>query len=488
MLSHPRCSIDSQIAARSLPMVCALAMVYSMAGSAPAQSTPAQRPPNIVLILADDLGYGDLGCYGQKRLATPNIDRLAQQGMRLTQFYAGCTVCAPSRCVLMTGKHTGRCAIRGNSKESLSTDERVFTQDLSELGYRCGLIGKWGLGQAGSSGTPLNKGFHTFFGYLDQTHAHNFFPTFLDDHAGRWPLGNTVPGETETGAGVASIRRESAPDILLERALDFVRSQDSDPFFLFYSINLPHANNEAKQKGTQEFGFGQYADTSWPDAEKGFAHMVALLDTHVGRLVDAIDQMGLGDNTLILFSSDNGPHHEGGHNDRFFESSGAVRGSKRDLLEGGIRVPGIVRWTGRIEAGSVSDQLGAFDDVYPTLLELAGRPYDSLHAALPEGTGVSLLPTFLGKPSEQRQRPYLYWSFYESGMGQAVREGWWKAIEQPLGTSVRLYRLDRDLREQHDLAATEPETLARLTSHMRDAYRPGSEPWVLRAAPQKTPQ
>ncbi|MFM9064906.1 MAG: sulfatase-like hydrolase/transferase, partial [Pirellula sp.] len=234
----------------------------------------AERPPNIVLILADDLGYGDCGCYGQKILHTPSIDRLSQQGMRWTQFYAGSTVCAPSRCVLMTGKHTGRCLIRGNSKQSLPYSEVIFPQILREAGYRCGLFGKWGLGQAGSTGTPLKKGFDEFFGYLDQTHAHNFFPTFLDANESRKKLRNLVPNESPMGAGVASEKPDDSSELILEQALAFLEKYKSEPFFLFFSINLPHANNEAGNRGTQEFGFGKYSQESWPDAEKGFAHMV----------------------------------------------------------------------------------------------------------------------------------------------------------------------------------------------------------------------
>ncbi|MFM8571877.1 MAG: sulfatase-like hydrolase/transferase, partial [Pirellula sp.] len=301
------------------------------------------RPPNVVLILADDLGYGDLGCYGQTTLQTPNLDRLSRQGMRWTHFYAGSTVCAPSRCVLMTGKHTGRCLIRGNSKESLPAQVRTLPEVLKQSGYRCGLFGKWGLGQAGSSGTPLNKGFDAFFGYLDQTHAHNFFPTFLDENESRRNLSNIVPNASDSGAGVASQRNEDASELILKKAIEFVDKHRSEPFFLFYSVNLPHANNEAGKLGTQDFGFGKYSDKDWPDAEKGFAHMVEKMDAQVGKLVDHIDQLGLSDSTLVFFSSDNGPHHEGGHNDKFFKSSGAVRGSKRDLTDGGIRVPAIVR-------------------------------------------------------------------------------------------------------------------------------------------------
>lgn len=451
--------------------------------------TAADREtPNIVFILADDLGYGDCGCYGQKRLSTPNIDRLAAQGLRWTQFYAGSTVCAPSRCVLMTGKHTGRCLIRGNSKDSLPADEKVFTEVLAEQGYRCGLFGKWGLGQAGTSGAPLRKGFHEFFGYLDQTHAHNFFPTFLDANEGTFPLANIVPNASPAGAGVATERVDDASELILQGALSFVESHRDAPFFLFFSLNLPHANNEAGKLGTQEFGFGKYASTDWPDAEKGFAHCVEKMDQQIGRLVDRIDELGLGNSTVIFFSSDNGPHHEGGHSDRFFESSGPLRGSKRDLIDGGIRVPTIARWTGTITPNSTTDQLGCFDDLFPTFVRLATGTQATSKDLLPADlTGVSLVPTLLGKPGNQEQRDSLYWSFYEGAMGQALRTKEWKLVEQPYGSPVRLYNILDDSKEQHDLSDKHPDLVRELKAKMSKAYEPGEGPWVLRAS-KKLPE
>lgn len=442
-----------------------------------------RKAPNIVLILADDLGYGDCGCYGQKRLSTPNIDRLATEGLRWTHFYAGSTVCAPSRCVLMTGKHTGRCLIRGNSKDSLPANEKVFTEVLAEQGYHCGLFGKWGLGQAGTSGAPLRKGFHEFFGYLDQTHAHNFFPTFLDANDGTFPLANVVPNASPAGAGVATERVDDASELILQGALSFVESHRDAPFFLFFSLNLPHANNEAGKLGTQEFGFGKYASTDWPDAEKGFAHCVEKMDQQIGRLVDRIDELGLGNSTVIFFSSDNGPHHEGGHSDRFFESSGPLRGSKRDLIDGGIRVPTIARWTGTITPNSTTDQLGCFDDLFPTFVQLAAVSKEKSKDLLPADlTGVSLVPTLLGKPGNQEQRDSLYWSFYEGTMGQALRTKEWKLVEQPYGSPVRLYNISEDSKELHDLANDHPNLVRELSDKMAQAYKPGEGPWVLRAS------
>ena len=470
----------SELCRLSILCIVCIAMSIGMSIGLPIrlQAFEASRPPNIVFILADDLGYGDCGCYGQTRLKTPNIDRLASQGLRWTQFYAGSTVCAPSRCVLMTGKHTGRCLIRGNSKDNLPTDEKVFPEVLAQGGYKCGLFGKWGLGQAGSSGAPLRKGFSDYFGYLDQTHAHNFFPTFLDDMDGRKQLANIVPNESPAGAGVASQKVDDATELILQKALAFVEDQREAPFFLFFSLNLPHANNEAGKVGTQDFGFGNYATTDWPDAEKGFAHLVEKMDAQVGTLVDRIDQLGLGSSTLIFFSSDNGPHHEGGHSDRFFESSGPLRGSKRDLIDGGIRVPTIARWTGTIAPSTTTDQLGSFDDLFPTFADLANRASD----VPSDSTGVSLVPTLMGKPGEQKQREYLYWSFYEGGMGQAIRTRDWKLVEQPFGTPARLYEINSDLQENHNVANRFPDMVADLKTKMNQAYKPGEGPWVLRPA------
>lgn len=460
---------------RLLAMVLASAscLAVGVAGSVFAQG----KRPNIVLILADDLGYGDCGCYGQTRLRTPNIDELSRQGMRWTQFYAGSTVCAPSRCVLMTGKHTGRCIIRGNSKESLPYQERTFTEVLAHSKYRCGLFGKWGLGQADSSGSPWKKGFDRFFGYLDQTHAHNFFPTFLDENQGRVPLRNKVPKESTTGAGVATERLDDASELICDQAIDFIDQNQNIPFFLFFSINLPHANNEAGNQGTQEFGFGKFSDQDWPDSEKGFAHMVEKMDAQVGRIVDRIDSLGLGESTLILFSSDNGPHHEGGHKDTFFGSSGNLRGSKRSLTEGGIRVPTIARWTGKVAAGTISEQIGCFDDLFPTFADISG----SVEKLPSDITGVSLLPTLLGSPEQQTQRPYHYWSFYEGGHGQALRSGNWKLVEQPFGTEPKLFRLDLDPGETQDIAGSEPQQLAKMRQMVQDAYQPGNPPWILQS-------
>jgi arylsulfatase A-like enzyme len=439
---------------------------------AAAQSAPATRP-NIVFILADDLGYGDLGCYGQQRIRTPQIDRLAREGLRFTDFYAGSTVCAPSRCVLMTGYHTGHAHIRGNAGRDRPEIQMLRPQDLTvaeilqQAGYATALCGKWGLGDEGSVGVPTRQGFDYFYGYLNQFHAHNYYPAYLFENERRVPLANVVPGPEPFGTGVATQKRQYSADLITQAALDWLSRQGDRPFFLYYAPTLPHANNEAGQEGMEVPELGAYAQTDWPPAQKAHAAMISRLDADVGKILALLEAKGLDRNTLVFFSSDNGPHREGGNDPDFNDSNGPLRGIKRDLTEGGIRVPMIARWKGVIAPG-VSNHVGAFEDMLPTLAELAGASQ-----AVPADTdGISLVPTLLGRPEQQRQHDYLYWVFYERGGGQAARQGPWKAVQQPIHSPLRLYRLDRDLGEEHDLAAAEPEMARRMAEVMRMALRP----------------
>jgi arylsulfatase A-like enzyme len=438
------------------------------------------RRPNIVFILADDLGYGDLGCYGQKRIETPHIDRLAKEGMRFTDLYAGCTVCAPSRCVLMTGYHMGHCWVRGNAgrenREIQCLRERDVTvaEVLRKAGYATALCGKWGLGEEGTAGVPTRQGFDFFFGYLNQHHAHNYYPAYLFRGEKRAPLKNVVPGSGEFGVGVASEKVEYSADLITAEALAWIEQMKDRPFFLYYAPTLPHANNEGGREGMEVPDLGQYAKTDWPPQQKAHAAMISRLDADVGRLMEKLRQLGLDENTLVFFSSDNGPHAEGGNDPQFNDSNGPLRGIKRDLTEGGIRVPFICRWRGKITAGTTSNQIGSFADILPTLAELTGTTGE-LSKDL---DGLSIVPTLLGRPAEQKQHDYLYWAFYERGGAQAVRQGKWKAVQQPLNTPVRLYDLADDLGEDHDVAAEHPEVARKLTAAMREAYVP-SENWKL---------
>jgi arylsulfatase A-like enzyme len=450
--------------------------VFLMAGCA--WSAWGAERPNIIFILADDLGYGDLGCYGQQRIRTPNLDQMAREGMRFTDFYAASTVCAPSRCGLMTGYHMGRAFIRGNGKDNLRSEDVTVAEAMKSAGYATALIGKWGLGHEGSSGVPTRQGFDYFFGYLDQHHAHNYYPSFLVRSEQRVTLKNVVPGEGEFGEGVATKKVEYSHDLMMGEALRWVADHHRQTFFLYLALTMPHANNEARDAGMEVPDEGDYAQTDWPAPQKGHAAMISRMDRDIGRLMKQLQELGIDERTVVFFSSDNGPHREGGNNPDFNHSSGPLRGIKRDLTDGGIRVPMIVRWPGNIAAGSTSDWVGAFWDVPPTLAALAGADAGALP---PDIDGLSFAPTLLGK-GEQPQHDYLYWAFYERGGAQAVRMGRWKAVQQPYRTAVRLYDLQQDIGESSDVAAEHPQWVERAQTIMDQAYTP-SDRWQFPKTP-----
>jgi arylsulfatase A-like enzyme len=438
-------------------------------GWRPATTRTSEGKPNLIFIQADDLGYGELGCYGQKKFRTPNIDRMAAEGTRYTQYYAGSTVCAPSRCALMTGLHTGHCLIRGNARVNLRPQDVTVAKILKQAGYATGVAGKWGLGQEGSEGVPTRQGFDYFFGYLDQAHAHNYWPTFLVRNEERVKLKNVVPNEGKDGQGVASLRVEYSDDLIHREALSFIDRNREKPFFLYLAYTIPHANNEAGKKGMEIPDYGEFKDKDWPDPEKGRAAMIARLDRNVGAVLERIKELGLDGNTVIFFTSDNGPHKEGGSDPAFFNSSGPLRGIKRDLTEGGIRVPMIVRWPGRVAAGAASEAVWCHWDFLPTAAELAGAP-------VPESIdGVSLAPVLLGKHVMARE--YLYWEFFERGFDQAVRMGNWKGIRNGLGEPVQLYDLEGDLGEKTNVAAQHPAVVEKIEQIMKSA-RTDSEFWI----------
>lgn len=436
-------------------------------------ASAAAAKPNIILILADDLGYGDLGCYGQSAIQTPNLDRLAQDGMRFTDFYAGSTVCAPSRCVLMTGLHTGHCFIRGNGRVDLRPEDVTVAEVLKGAGYATAIFGKWGLGHEGSLGVPTRQGFDRFFGFLDQAHAHNYYPSFLIDDERRLPLRNIVPEEGSRGQGQASEKLDYAPDLIFERAMQWLRGVDgSKPFFLYLPYTIPHANNEAGREGMEVPELSIYADRDWPEPQKGHAAMITRMDAEIGRLLELLEELGRAQDTLVLFTSDNGPHREGGNDPGFHDSNGPLRGIKRSLHDGGIRVPLIARWPGHVAAGSVSDRVGSFADLLPTAAELAGVDAG-------EGLdGLSLLSTLTGR--EAPGPDHLYWEFYEGQGAQAVRFGRWKAIRKPMFSGqIQLYDLARDLGEEHDLAADNPDEVQRARELMESEHVP-SPLWKVR--------
>ncbi len=433
------------------------------------------RKPNIIFILADDLGYGDIGCFGQKTIQTPNIDRLAAEGMRLTDHYAGSTVCAPSRCCLMTGLHTGHALIRGNGRVPLRPKDVTVAELLKTAGYTTGIIGKWGLGEAGSTGIPNKQGFDYFFGYLNQRHAHNYYPRYLWRNTEKYILKNEVRDVNPPG-GVATKRLQYSHDLFAAEALKFVEDNKDRPFFLYLAFTIPHANNEAGKKGMEVPDYGPYADEDWPEPQKGHAAMITRMDRDIGRLIARLRRLGIERDTLVLFSSDNGPHKEGGADPEFFDSAGPLRGYKRAVYEGGIRVPTIAWWPGKIKAGSKSDHISAFWDFLPTCCELAG-------IETPPGLdGISMLPTLLGHPQKQKKHEYLYWEFHEQGKKQAVRMGRWKGVRQNVARNpdgyIELYDLKNDIGEKDNIAAQHPDIVARIAEIMRKAHAP-SQYWKM---------
>lgn len=443
-----------------------------------ADPLPAEKP-NIIFILADDLGYGDLGCYGQRVIQTPNLDRMAAEGMRFTDCYAGSTVCAPSRCVLMTGYHSGHALVRGNARVPLRPRDVTVAELLREAGYRTGIIGKWGLGEADSTGVPNRQGFDYWLGYLNQRHAHNYYPEFLWKNTEKYPLPNEVQhvlgGRDVSPGGVATKRVLYSHDLFTREALAFLERHRPETFFLYLAYTIPHANNEAGRQGMEVPDYAPYENQDWPQPQKGHAAMITRMDRDVGRLFAKLKELGIDERTIVFFSSDNGPHREGGANPEFFHSSGPLQGYKRSLHDGGIRVPGIVRWPGKVKAGSVSHLPWYFCDFLPTASQLAG-------AEVPEGIdGLSIVPTLLGA-GEQPRHEFMYWEFHEGrSSSQAVRMGPWKAVRSAPSAPLRLYDLRADIAEAHDVAAAHPDLVARITDYLKTA-RTQSEHWPLRDA------
>jgi arylsulfatase A-like enzyme len=417
---------------------------------------PAQaKKPNIILVLADDLGYGDLGCYGQKLIATPNIDRLASEGIKFTQAYCGSTVCAPSRCALMTGYHMGHARIRGNARVDLEAQDVTVAEVLKGAGYKTGIFGKWGLGTAGNSGVPNRQGFDEWYGFLDQKHAHTQYPTQL------WQNEQEVFLDGNFGAG----RKDYAHDLFTARGLKFIEQNKANPFFLYMAYTTPHANNELTRQtgdGMEVPDEGPYAGRDWPKQDRKFAAVVHRLDSDVGKIVETIKKAGIEENTLILFASDNGAHREGGNRPEFFQSSGPLRGIKRDLYDGGIRTPFIARWSGTIKPGQVSDAVFAFWDFLPTCAELAGTK-------APRGIdGISIVPALKGQPLPKRE--YLYWEFHEKGFHQAVRIDNWKGVRKASRQNpMELYDIVKDPGETKNVAAENAAVVKRIAAIMVSA-------------------
>ncbi len=445
-----------------------------------AVAATATAAPNVIFILADDLGYGDLGSYGQRVIQTPSLDRMADQGLRFTQFYAGATVCAPSRSVLMTGQHTGHTHVRGNAPgpdmtaQSLRAEDVTVAEVLKSAGYDTALFGKWGLGEVGLEGHPLKQGFDTFFGYLNQVHAHNYYPEFLWNGLDRVRLRNSVQRTKRVYGGFhggwATERNEYAHDVIMRQALEWIGERGSAPFFLYLALTIPHANNEgtrATGDGAEVPDHGIYAGEDWPGPDKGQAAMVTRMDRDVGALLDRLEELGIAEDTLVMFSSDNGPHNESNHDLVRFNPSGALRGIKRDLYDGGIRVPLLAWWPGTVGAARTSDHVGYFGDLMATVAELAG-------ADMPGGVdSVSFAPTLLGELGRQGQHEYLYWEFYEGGSAQAIRLRRWKGVRRPMFTGrVELYDVVRDLSEKYNVARNHPDIVREIEAAMAEAHAP----------------
>lgn len=424
------------------------------------------RKPNFIYILADDLGIGDLGCYGQEKFETPNIDRMAAEGMKFTQHYSGSTVCAPTRSVLMTGMHTGHTPVRGNAEvkpigqEPMPDATITVAELLKKAGYATGAFGKWGLGYPGSEGDPIHQGFDVFYGYNCQRNAHNYYPQFLFDNEKKVDL----DGKTYSA------------DLIMDHALQFIRDNKDRPFFCYLPITIPHASMHVPEEYVAPFRkkfsefenkIGKYAGPQVKNPIAAFAGMCTKMDEDVGRVMSLVKELGLDNDTIIMFTSDNGAHKEGGHDPIFFNSNGPYRGHKRDLTDGGIRTPFIVRWPGHVKANSQSDLISAHWDLLPTVCQLAG-------VEVPKNVdGISMVPTLTGK-GEQQKHEYLYWEFLERGGKRAVRMGQWKGVQDNMSNNpdahVALYNIEKDVEEMNDVSAKHPEVVARIKQIFDEAH------------------
>lgn len=431
---------------------------------------------NVIFILCDDMGYGDLGCYGQKYIKTPNLDRMASEGIQFMQHYSGCPVSAPSRCSIQTGLHTGHSQIRGNKEikpegqESMAEDTYTIARLMKNAGYVTGIFGKWGLGAPGSSSTPNKMGYDQFFGYICQRQAHTYYPNHLWKNENRYEL----PENRNKGHKIYS------QDLIHKKAMEFIKANKDKPFFAMLTYTIPHAelnlphddiykmyeNSFEETPYISKVGYregsGGYDTSMKPRAS--FAAMITRLDKYVGEIMEQLKEMGIDDNTVVFFTSDNGPHDEGGADPAFFNSAGPLRGIKRDVYEGGIRVPMLAWCPGMIPSGQKTWHISAFWDLMPTLADITGTRIGAYT------DGISYLPTLLGS-GKQKTHKFLYWEFHESNGRQAVRVGKWKLIRQPINgdTKVELYNLDNDIHEDHNLAVMYPNVVAELITIMDNA-------------------
>jgi arylsulfatase A-like enzyme len=444
----------------------------------------AQTKPNVIYIYADDLGYGELGCYGQTKIKTPNIDRLAAEGIRFTQHYTGAPVCAPARCMLMTGVHAGHSYIRGNyelggfqdstERGQMPLPEGTFTiaKMMQQAGYVTGMIGKWGLGMYNNSGNPIAQGFDYYYGYLDQKQAHNYYPTHLWEN-GVWDTLNNpmidvhrpITKNAPDSAFNYYKGKEYSLDKMGEKAVSFIKKNKNKPFFLYLPFTAPHLSLQApdseiaKYYGIFEeqpyYGERGYAPNKYPKST--YAALISILDEKIGMIMQLLKQLNLDKNTLVMFSSDNGAtFNVGGANTNYFNSNAALRGNKQDLYEGGIREPFIARWPGKISAGKTTDHISAQFDLMATLAELT-------NTKVPTNDGISFLPVLLGKDKKQQQHKYLYFEFPEKGGQVAIRMGPWKAVKSNIiknpSAPWELYDLSKDQKEQKNVSLEHPDLI-----------------------------
>jgi len=456
-----------------------------IAVSAAALSLPVQikaaesrgERPNIIFVMVDDMGYGDLGCYGQKKIQTPNIDKIAGEGIRFTDCYSGSTICAPSRSVLMTGQHTGHTRIRGNMctvggtigykgnrkvRRMCLTDEDITVGHvLQKAGYRTCLVGKWHVGAYNPDAGPLDRGFDEFYGWtINAGGTGGYYPSQRHRNRQLYDVTGNQNGQ----------QNQYSTDICTNEAIDFLKNNKERRFFLYLSYNNPHSPLQVPD-------LGPYKDKDWPEHIKIYAGMVHRLDQNIGRLMQTLKELQIDGNTVVFFCSDNGPRSEPTQQQTevsdFFDSNGPLRGYKRDLYEGGIRVPMIVRWPGKISAGTTSDLPWYFADVLPTAANLAGaEPPKNID-------GMSIVPALLGKQRDLARR-FLYWEYFESGFQQAVRWEQWKAIRHKRGEPLVLFNLSEDLAEEHDVASEHPEVIEQIEEYLETA-RTESENWPLQS-------
>ena len=459
-----------------------------------AQATTTSKP-NVIYILADDLGYGEVGVYGQTKIKTPNIDQLSKDGLRFTQHYSGSTVCAPTRSTILEGKHTGHSTVRGNGKmgkgreqgnHPLPEGSRTIGHIFQEKGYTTGIFGKWGLGGKTSTGHPEKQGFDAFSGYLDHKHAHNYYPDYIYRFGKEVELDNQVKvhglGKNRSLDYKSYIGKEYVPDLMLEDAMQFINNQKSQPFFLYYPLTIPHVALQATEESLQEY-IGKFDEVPYqgksytPHQYPRAAHaaMVTHMDKHIGKLMAELERLGLADNTIVMFSSDNGVSTAGGYDNKFFNASAGLRGTKRDLYEGGIRAPMIVKWPGKVQANTVTDHISAQWDLMATFADIIGGKAND------DTTGLSFLPTLLNQDAKQQQHAHLYWEFWEKGGKQAVRMGNWKGVrlntKQNANAAIELYNLAIDPSEQHNIAKQNPKVVEKIMLAMQDRTESAYASW-----------